>query len=624
MGKKLLIAALGIVGASFLVMAFFALQLGIGHERTWGPGRIIVAVLGGFLVLLALLIASWHFWAAQTGRIGAFLRVQFARLAELPPILRIRTAFKSRSEKWRLSWKGSALGRMGSALAGSRPVQWMTGSQDRRAGLMTLLLGAVIIFIYLFYVSVGWWTHWPKTTTYYDQLAEAFLHGQTSLLVQPKADLLSLADPYDFKNREHISSYPWDAVLFKGKFYIYWGPAPAVFLAGIKLIFPGEYGDPVVVFGGVSGTFFFASLLLLRIRRRLFPSYGLGYSIPAVMMAGLISPLPWLLNRPAIYEAAISAGQCFLMGGLFFSFRAVDGSRPIPWSAALGSAFFFLAIASRLTLAPAVLFLLLVTAWRILSQTRWDSRRLSALSALALPMAAGLVGLGWYNYLRFGSWLETGMQYQLSGINVSVLGFRVFDPANFLYDLNNYLINPYRWMGIFPYLKPDWGGHFIFFPIPGSAVSNSEQISGMIPTAPYVLFSGVALVSLFIWMVQAVRRRGLPMDSIPDPMLAWTTAALSGAFFLAAAPSWFYMTSSMRYMADSVPLLSLLSTFGFWLLGRILEGKRTALRAILLLAWILMLFSVTASLLLAITGYEARFEHLNPALFEHLTRLLTP
>jgi hypothetical protein len=35
-----------------------------------------------------------------------------------------------------------------------------------------------------------------------------------------------------------------------------------------------------------------------------------------------------------------------------------------------------------------------------------------------------------------------------------------------------------------------------------------------------------------------------------------------------------------------------------------------------------MAYSAAIGLLLAVTGYQARFEHLNPLLFEQITRLL--
>jgi hypothetical protein len=55
-----------------------------------------------------------------------------------------------------------------------------------------------------------------------------------------------------------------------------------------------------------------------------------------------------------------------------------------------------------------------------------------------------------------------------------------------------------------------------------------------------------------------------------------------------------------------------------------LEGKSAPIFWFNILVVILTLYSITVSLLLAVTGAEARFEHLNPVLFEKLTRWFTP
>jgi hypothetical protein len=67
-----------------------------------------------------------------------------------------------------------------------------------------------------------------NAVTYYSQLAEAFRHGQLSLLTPPKPQLLALADPYlpalNAPYRMH------DASLYGGKYYLYFGPAPVLVL----------------------------------------------------------------------------------------------------------------------------------------------------------------------------------------------------------------------------------------------------------------------------------------------------------------------------------------------------------------------------------------------------------
>ena len=80
----------------------------------------------------------------------------------------------------------------------------------------------------------------------------------------------------------------------------------------------------------------------------------------------------------------------------------------------------------------------------------------------------------------------------------------------------------------------------------------------------------------------------------------------------------------MRYMVDGFILATLTSTLGFFI-GLIYLGNYPGWRKLFVVFVIVItVASIIISLLLAITGYDFRFEKLNPALFEFLTRLLTP
>src|SRR5271170_3296922 len=63
----------------------------------------------------------------------------------------------------------------------------------------------------------------------YARLADGFLHGQLSLPARPDPRLLVLTNPYDPKANAGLRLD--DAVLFNGKYYIYWGPVPALLTA---------------------------------------------------------------------------------------------------------------------------------------------------------------------------------------------------------------------------------------------------------------------------------------------------------------------------------------------------------------------------------------------------------
>jgi hypothetical protein len=284
-------------------------------------------------------------------------------------------------------------------------------------------------------------------------------------------------------------------------------------------------------------------------------------------------------------------------------------------------------MSSRITLAPAVLFLTAMGGLYLL--THCDrSRRLAYLLVIALPVWVGLAGMLYYNDIRYGSWSEFGLRYSITGLNYHKLYSEAFSLANFLPNLNNYLINPFKTLSIFPYVEPDLGGRLLFFRFNGPQHYFSEDVSGLIPTFPYF---AVSLIPLGYLLQAGWKRATLRSESRAKPWLLagiglrdWLLPTLGGASILAFVPILLFITCNMRYLADVTPMLVLLSSMGFWLGAESLRA-RPVLRWLFIASVIaLIVYSAGVSLLLAITGDQSRLEHLNPLLFEQLTRWLTP
>ena len=82
------------------------------------------------------------------------------------------------------------------------------------------------------YSSAGHFPVFPHIQNDYVDLGTAFLRGQLALLERPDPRLADLGDPYEFTQRKGIP-YRWDASYYGGKYYLYWGPAPAHDLRGV-------------------------------------------------------------------------------------------------------------------------------------------------------------------------------------------------------------------------------------------------------------------------------------------------------------------------------------------------------------------------------------------------------
>lgn len=624
MTRKWSAGLVGFGGLFLLTLSVFANQLGVGRSADWGPGRKIVAALGVVLISIVFLIFTWPFWRRLVEGAGKSLSRLKEIILEIPIVHQIVVKINTRLEIFQITWNRSRIKSFLDRIKLSPLIRFFTVSEDRRAASMAVLVGALVFFLYVWFASVGYWIHWPKTTSYYQQLSDAFSTGQPNLLVDPDPALLKLSDPYTMANREGIS-YPWDVVLFQGKFFLYWGPVPALVIWMIRAFTASEVGDAQLVFIFVFGVFIVLSLFILHIRRKFFPTIGWVYVIPGILLAGFANPMPWLLNRPAVYEAAIASGQFFLITGFFLGYLALGYGKHRIWMLILSGVFLASAVASRATLIFAAIFLvLMVSGYLLLEHRRW-SDKLPQLSALMFPFAIGLIAVGWYNNIRFGNWFEFGFKYQLTGMNTHLF---TFSSANLFINFHNYFLNPYRLLPTFPYLKPMLGGHFIFFLIGSPSNYYSEDITGMIFTIPFIVFA-IVPVAYLIWygwhyLVGSISGVSFADDRIGNFSIRWMTITLSGATFLAFTPILLYIAGMMRFQADVVPLLILLSVFGLFMGRYYLEGKRVEVFWFNVFVIFLTLYSVIVSLLLAVTGADARFEHLNPILFDKLTRFFTP
>jgi hypothetical protein len=194
-----------------------------------------------------------------------------------------------------------------------------------------LFLPTLLVFIALaqvWIVSAGY-EGMPQYSDNYSRLATGFLHGELGFLVRPSPQLLALPDPYD-PVANHF--YRWhDAVLYNGRYYLYWGPVPALLIAAVSGAIGDRtptIGDQYLVIAFVLGTTVLAAILITQIRARFFPRQPVWSAALPILSLGLGTPVMYMLARGAVYEAAIASGQFFLMAGLVAAWFGLSGPRP--------------------------------------------------------------------------------------------------------------------------------------------------------------------------------------------------------------------------------------------------------------------------------------------------------
>jgi hypothetical protein len=536
MREKWIKTAGGIVGLGMMAGMLFANQLGLDNNSIWGAKRYVLFLLGAFLFAAAACYRKDNFFG--------------------------------------------------------RAIQSRAG----QTYLAAALLFAAILPIYVWFVSIGYWTSWRNETSYYDLLAAAFSHGRVALEIEPDPALLALEEPYEPANRKGIPVL-WDATFYKGKYHIYWGPAPALLLALVKPFYTGEIGDKVLTFAFLTGTFAWQALFLLDLWKRYFFNLQRWAVLMGVAFAGLVCPMPYILVEGRIYEASIISGQFFLTGGIYWLYAAFH--RPSWKPLAAAGLFLALAAASRTTLVPSVAFLgVVVFVWA--AQIR-DGKTPARIAAFAAPLLAGALAYGWYNYARFDSFLEFGLRYQLTSYNFQKFLGESFSPSYIPPNLYKSLLNALETRKNFPYIFPTrWTGpSWLVEGRPRFYMPLAEGITGILISSPFMLFAAFA---------------GLDKNKT----LRWTVLSLAGASLTAFLTLQAFFFLAMRYLLDLIPALSMLAVLGFWQ-ALAHSPNRSMQYAAALCGLVLCAYSVLMSLLLSLSGNLELFKLFNPALLKELT-----
>lgn len=452
------------------------------------------------------------------------------------------------------------------------------GVPIRSSRLRFALVTALALLIQYWVASAGFCSPMPSYETignHYWKLAEAFEMGQLHLNATPDPKLLAAPDPFDPFNQ--LPKYH-DASLYRGKFYLYFGPVPALVLMAVRplgLAMPNE-APLVLLLAGLTTAA--GAWILAQIWRQEYSDLPATPGLLALTVLGLCSPMLHCVGRGAVYEGAVMGGQAFLLASLGCCLRArVAG--PL-WLAPAG---FCLGLAegSRVSLILAVAWLgLLVPVW---AWRRWG---LAATAAFCVPLGLVAIGLGIYNYVRFDSFTQFGHYYQLTTYHPQKPGY--FSTSYIPTTAMEHLLRPPGWQSEFPFLKYQDAR----LPFTHEKYVYGDPMVGQLWVTPFLL---LALLSLKAW------RRWWVLQALP---------------LLAILPGLRLITSAVRYSLDWLPIVLILAAIGMW--------EVRAPRRLMSLAAVLALVSVVLSLGLAITGQADHFKHFNLPLFDWMRQVATP
>jgi len=426
---------------------------------------------------------------------------------------------------------------------------------------VNLTLGAVFTLAAIFYVwtadtSVPMSLH-AGSQDRYNLLASALMRFHLAIGRAPTG-LAHLAEPYNPKLNQPWIGGPTDAsrlnddVLYDGKLYFVWGPAPAlILLVPLHLLgFEPSASVTVTVYSIAGLGFALATLRVLMVQIGELPIWMCAL---AGLALALGSAIPFVLRTPSVSEDVLAGGYCFTMAGVWLATAALASRRASVARLVLMSLCFGLAAGSRPTLGLCAA--VLIPVYLRLRTTR---PRRSVGIALGVPIAVCFMLLLAYNQARFHRPLEIGSRYQLAGYDP-----RVAPIGNLSYALPGtwmYLSNPPQPMLVFP---------FVALSPPRTAspkgLAEPEVTGGLLPTAPIVAF---VMALPWIW-----RRRPSTLGVLVAPL-----AVLAGAgMAMMLVFSYEFFAPTQRYEVDFATLFLLGGLAGWLSLSKCPPSRRRLL-----------------------------------------------
>jgi len=272
---------------------------------------------------------------------------------------------------------------------------------------------------YFFLSTLGGSPFRERIFAYFNYLADAFLHGQLHLRLLPPA--------------------LHDLSFFKGKYYLYWPPFPAVVLIPFVAVFGVGFSDVFFNLLVASINIAVVAALLRAVDREQLIKLDAQYRALLVLFFALGTVQVIL----ALFGTVWFTAQ--LLGFLFVGLAYLSALKFRGATAFLAVGIF---IGFAMLTRNHLLFTGIWPAYYLLSKNWNDRPKLYFYAVLALlpVLIMGLLFLG-YNYARFGSPFELGIRY---------------------HKMDEFFVADYRKYGAFNlhYLPTNFYYQYIFYPLP--------------------------------------------------------------------------------------------------------------------------------------------------------------
>lgn len=309
---------------------------------------------------------------------------------------------------------------------------------------------------------------------YANELTDSILDGHLYLNKKPNNNLINSKNPYDSSIRNY--DFLWDTVYFNGKYYVYFGILPSLFLFVPFKAITGHYlliSFVSLIFQILAIIFMakFYKLLINKYFKKIpFILYAFGL-IFVILSSGIINTIDGL----HLYDMISIIAFYLVMQGLYFIFK-YDGDNKKK-SLFLGSLSLSLAVGCR----PTMLFISLLIIPIMWKKIKTSKNKVTDLLIFLAPYVLIGLFLMIINYLRFGNIFDFGFKYQLTVTDSRKITSSYY---NIIIGIYYYIFQPLRFTPQFPYILDLDINNFIGF------CYYDKNVTSIISTiVPLILFS---------------------------------------------------------------------------------------------------------------------------------------
>lgn len=257
------------------------------------------------------------------------------------------------------------------------------------------------------------------------EIVDSFENGRVDIMTDMNENLLNLENPYDWSLRnDEVGSYPWDHLLYNGKYYSYYGIAPVITLFLPYHMITGYYFPSVwaVFLFGMFGIIFLTKFYLC-LAEKFFKETTASLILTGLVIMQLSTGIIICNISPLFYEVAQSAGFVCVAAGAYFllSSNVIGDGKISSRRLAVSGVWLSLGVLSRPTIAVyCMAAMLLVYAGFKKKKSLYDKKIPASkyyapyfLCAFVPYVVFGSLQM-WYNYARFGNPFDFGIEYSLT------------------------------------------------------------------------------------------------------------------------------------------------------------------------------------------------------------------